>query len=254
MALEAGKSYPCYAESAEIVPGTPDDDGRFSLNVVMKYRFTDTGEVLKGWHCLVKKDGTLMEDKSGVTEIKKLEQRYGVDLSNFEFDNNALSPDIVVKAFLVDHEYKGKKYLKIASVYDADKKEPERKPVDKDLLRRRFGSILRAAHTETRKPTVAPPNAGAPAGQAPKPIPTPSRPAPAKPTGSQGFNGDPSNMDECWNEFRIVNKDMSKADLENGWFNLLDDTFGKGCKQESLTPRDWGFLKVKIQEMEQIPF
>ena len=253
MALEAGKSYECFAESAEIYAGKEDEQGRFSLSVKMRYRFPKTGDVLTHYHCLVKKDGTLMEDNSGVTEIKKLEQRYGVDLSNFEFDNNKLSPDIVVRAFLVEEEYKGKKSPRIAKIYDNDSKPQEPKPIDKALLQRRFGSILRAAHAETRKPTVAAPNAGAPAGQAPKPIPTPPKAAPAKPKGSQGYNGDPSTMEECWTEFCEVNKEMSEADKSDAWWKLQEEVFGH-TKQESLTPKDWGFLKVKIQEMEQIPF
>lgn len=249
----------CFAERAEVMESKPDEKtGKTSLMVRMTYRFPSTGETLDHYHILVKKDGTLNVDRSGVSEVSKLEQRYGVDLSNFEFDNNKLSPDIIVRAKVEEEtrEYKGKTYkdLRIARIYDNGRKESQ--PVDKAALGRRFGSILRAAHSSNRAPTVSKPSTAPSKGPGKAGAPTPPPPAakapPAAPTASDGGI---SSAQECWAIFCELPdfKHMSEGNRGEAWWKMLDETFGHR-QQERLSPQEWGAMKEKLEGMEQIPF
>lgn len=252
MPLKPNDFHDCYAESAELYEGKPDEQKRTSLCLKVDYRFPETGQVITHYHCLVKRDGTLSTDKSGVTEVDKLQKRYGIDLSTFEVDNTKFTPDIVVRALVKEEEWKGKTRLVIDSVYDSGKREEA--PVDKAALARRFGSTLRAVKRPAA-PTVSAPNAAPPKGSATAATPPTPKAPPAAPKGKQGpaTAVEPSDLNEVWAHFVSVHKDLPQGQLEDAWFPFLKETWGHS-RQESATPEEWGIAKAKLVDMEKVPF
>ncbi len=270
--LEAGKVYECFAERAEMQLSKPDENtGEMSLYVKMTYVFPATGDRLDAYHTLVKKDGTVASqpvdrnDPEGpqITEQAILERRYGVNLSEGEFDNTKLSPDIKVRALIGEetNTWRGKtsKRLRIRRIYG---NESQQRPADKATIMSRFGSILRASHADAARlaPTVSAPNSPPPKGaERPATPPTPKAP-PAAPKASQRSAkaappAAPSNIDECWNLFTSLdsNKGIEKEALYQNWYALIEETFGHR-NQEQLDERSWGTLKERLVSMEKVPF
>ena len=250
MPLKPNDFHDCYAESAELYESKPDEHGRTSLSLKVDYRFPVTGQVITHYHCLVKKDGTLNTDKSGVPEVDKLQTRYGIDLSTFEVDNTKFTPEIVVRAFVKEEEFKGKTRLVIDGIYDNGKKEGP----DRAALARRFGSTLRAVKRPAA-PTVSAPNAAPPKGAAAKATPPTPKAPPAAPKGKQGAEKavEPSDLNEVWSHFLSVHKDLPEGQREDAWFAFLKETWGHS-RQESATPEEWGVAKAKLVDMEDVPF
>ena len=257
--LHANDFFDCYIENAELHEGQADDQGRRSLNMKAEYRFLVGGSTMTHYHCLIKRDGTPNEDKSGVSEYTKLQERYGADLINletYEVDNTKFKPNIIVRALLKEEQWKGKPQLRIDRIFD---KGDRKSAVDKNELARRFGATLRAM-SRPAAPTVSAPNAAPPKGAA-KPA-TPSTPPKGK-AASKGSKGaapaapevPPSDLNECWNVFVTIpdNKVLDKDALENAWWEFLDETLGHR-RQESVTPEQWGEVKKKLDEMAKVPF
>ncbi len=260
--MEAGKYYDCFAETAEIQTTEPKN-GVYWVFLKVQYRFPESGKVMTFRHFLASHDiekdtSELRTDQSGVAEKEKLEKRYGVDLTNFEFDQTKLSPDIIVQAKIVTDNYNGKTGLKIGGIYE--KKEAS-KPVDKAALLRDFGSLFRAtAQKRPAAPTVHAPNSAPPKASPPKATPPTPPKAPEAPKGSQGaepppHKAAPSTAEECWSLFRSLEGNKARTDNDVGpdFWDLIQRTFGHQ-QQERLTPADWGTLKEKIVAMETVPF
>jgi len=251
MNLKPNDFYDCYAEKAEFHEGK-----KGGLFIKMTYRFPKTGDTLPYYHMLIDSEGkarTFPVDRKNpdgpkTTEQAVLEERYGVDLSNFEFDQNALKPDIIVRAFIEEEvgEWNGTPYKRprIRRIYASRQRDDNSKapPPNKDDLRRRFGSALRAGHATAKTPVVSAPNATPP--QADKP-PTPAK----EPAGRT------STAEECWNEFcRLpAYKDADEGTRTDKWFELLQSVVGH-VMQERVTPQEWGRMMDKIGEMDDVPF
>lgn len=260
MNLEPGKYYDCYAESAEFHEGK---SGGLFLKV--KYRFPKTGDVLWHYHQLVGKDGTIREfpvdrnnpDGPKTTEQELIEKRYGVDLSNFEFDQSKLSKDILLRALIKEEtrEYKGemRTEIRIRGVYDKDRDDGgSAPPPDKNALMRRFGSALRAGHSSASRPAPAIAKPNAPAPKTP-PAPPANKKAPAP---APAATSSTSSLDECWEAFCNANKDVDEGTLTNEWFALLQRTIGHQ-KQERATPEEWGLVMAAIKTLgadDDVPF
>lgn len=261
MNLKPGDFYDCYAEHAEFHEGK-----KGGLFLKMTYRFPQTGDKLYFYHTLIKADGTVRTvpadwknpNSPRISEQAILEARYGVDLSNFEFDQNALKPDIILRALIEEQtsEFNGqvRTEIRIKSIYPSKRGEAGggKPPPDKNDLMRRFGSALRAGHAAASRPApaVAKPNAHAP---------TPPKTASAKKPTAPASSAVPaatSTMDECWTAFCNANKNVDEGTLGNMWFDLLQKELGHQ-KQESATPQEWGKIKAAIASIgaqEDIPF
>lgn len=264
--MEVGKNYDCYAESAEIQTTEPKN-GVYWVMLVAQYRFPESGKVMPYRHFLASRNietntSELKVDKSGVSEKEKLETRYGVSLNNFEFDQNKLSPEIIVQALIVADNYKGKTGIKIGFIREKFKNES--KPADKAALMRDFGALFRATSPKpATAPTVHAPNSAPPKASPPKatpPTPPKAPEAPEAPKGSQGaepppHKAAPSTAEECWSLFRSLEGNKARTDNDVGpdFWDLIQRTFGHQ-QQERLTPADWGTLKEKIVDMETMPF
>lgn len=257
--LHANDFFDCYIENAELHEGQADDQGRRSLNMKAEYRFLVGGSTMTHYHCLIKRDGTPNEDKSGVSEYTKLQERYGTDLINletYEVDNTKFKPNIIVRALLKEETWNGKTRLRIDRIFD---KGDRKSAVDKNELARRFGATLRAM-SRPAAPTVSAPNAAPPKGAAK--AATPSTPPKGK-AASKGSKGaapaapaaPPSDLNECWGIFSTLTqyKDLDDGTRENAWWDFLDKQFGHR-RQESVTPEQWGEAKRALENMEQVPF
>ena len=262
MTLKAGDFYDCFAEKAEFWQGRSG-----ALSIKMTYRFPKTGDSLVYYHVIVKADGTVTRfpvdrrnpDGPKTTELEVLEKRYGVDLSNadMEFDQTKLSKDIIVRALIEEEtgEWEGQPFrrLRIRRIYPSNQGGGggERGPTqpDKDALRRKFGSALRACHSGTRTPTVDKPNAPAPASKPAAP------PAPPNASAAPQKNVKTSSLDECWQMLRSLPsfKDADEGVITEKWFELIQSTVGH-VQQERITPEEWGRVMVKIEEMDEVPF
>jgi hypothetical protein len=225
--------------TATVCESKPDEQGRKSLNVAIRYAIENGPEMTK-YHCVVNKEGVVMTKL--IASLKEWSGWDGVDPYWFmeTADLAGMEVEVVVenKPGRTDQS---KLFPEIAYVNppgggsgrgggDAPA------PADKRAIAAKYGSLLRASAgpqpTAARPPTAKPaaPPTAPPTRQAP-PLPV------AKPKGATQAT--------AWAKLNELGAGAKSQLLEEKWFGFVDAT---GMDQASMTPEGWVAVEAAIQE------
>lgn len=233
-----------YAERARLHVGKEDGNGNSSLSVLVEYRLVSTGQPMKKYHCIIKKDGTFCQRKDGTTERAILERRYGWDLSDPDFSAESMNPEHIVRVKIEGETYREQTRAVIGFVADKDGEGSSDEKPDPKAISAKFGQMLRATAQKINRP------ASKPAAPSASPTAPAKKAPPPKPSGV-------SNQQECWELFCRVSKEDDESKRTANWFALLESVNGAELSQDDYDAQAWFNVACEIRKhmgKDEIPF